>query len=93
MTIRNALRYLALLGATATLSSVTFAARAQESPVLPNLTIKKADPAEKPANPLGPGAKQEIHRPLPASAADIAAKDAANRARDEAEKKKLTPPF
>jgi hypothetical protein len=74
--------------AFAVLPFLTLAAKAQESPELPAPILKKADPKEKGNGTLGPAAKAAIlHGPLPFSDADVAAKTAADRERDEAEKK------
>ena len=79
-------RCLAVLAA-AVLPFLTLAARAQESPEFPAPILKQADPNEKGDGTLGPAAKAAIvHGPLPFSDADVAAKTAADRERDEAEK-------
>ena len=50
-----------------------------------SLTVQEADPARKGDGTLGPAAGAALKQgPLPASAADVAAKDAANGAYDEA---------
>lgn len=91
---RKTMRGVVLLSAAATLSLVTFGARAQESAADQNLTLRPADPTEKADGTLSPAAKAAIeHGPLPASDADVAAKAAANRARDEAEKSSARRPF
>jgi hypothetical protein len=80
-------RCLAVL-AFAVLPFLTLAAKAQESPEFPAPILKQADPNEKGDGTLGSAAKAAIeHGPLPMSEADVAAKAAANRERDEAEKK------
>jgi hypothetical protein len=73
----------------AAFSVLTFAAQAlgQESGSGPGLILREANPNEHGDGTLGPAAKAAIkHGPLPFSDADVAAKAAANRARDEAEK-------
>jgi hypothetical protein len=72
-----------MLGAAATLSLVPFGARAQENAADPSFTVKAADPATKADGTLSPAAKVAIeHGSLPFSDADVAAKAAANRARE-----------
>jgi hypothetical protein len=67
------------------------AARAQESKAFPAPVLKKADPHEKADGTLSPAAKAAIvHGPLPFSDADVAAKAAADRERDEAESSHVT---
>jgi hypothetical protein len=84
---RKPTRCLAMLGAAATLSLVPFGARAQENAADPSFTVKAADPAKKADGTLSPAAKAAIeHGPLPFSDADVAAKVAANRASEAAEK-------
>ncbi|MGH8322852.1 MAG: hypothetical protein ACRETD_03480, partial [Steroidobacteraceae bacterium] len=66
----------------------------QENAAVPSLTIRPADPAEKADGTLSPAAKAAIeHGPLPFSDATAAAKAAANRAREEAEKSGASHPF
>jgi hypothetical protein len=73
--------------AAATISLAPFAARAQGNAAVPGLTLKLADPAEQGDGTLGAAAKAAIeHGPLPFSDADVAAKAAANRASEAAEK-------
>ncbi len=73
--------------AAVTPSFLTFAAQAQGSAVVPSLTVRPADPAEKGDGTLSAAAKAAIkYGPLPFSEATVAAKAAANRARDEVEK-------
>jgi len=75
----------------AAFSFLAFAAHApaQESGSAPSLILREADPNEQADGTLGPAAKAAIeHGPLPFSDADVAAKAAANRARDAAEKSK-----
>ncbi len=92
--LRKTTRCLALLGAAATLSMVAFAAQAQGSAAGSGLTIRPADPTEKGDGTLSPAAAAAIaHGPLPFSNADIAAKAAANRASDKAEKSGARRPF
>ena len=87
-------RWLAVLAAAAVLPFLTLATKAQESPEFPVPILKKADPNERGKGTLGPAAKAAIvHGPLPFSNADVAAKTAADRERDEAEKKRQTAPF
>src|SRR5580704_16874032 len=86
MMIRKTTRCLAVSGAAAALSFAAFAAQAQE--------IKVADPTEKGDGTLSPAAAaMKAHGPLPVSGADVAAKAAANRAREEAEKSGAKRPF
>jgi hypothetical protein len=70
------------------------AARAQEGAAAPDLTLEAADPAKKGDRALAPAdTAAMVHRPLPMSDADVAAKAAANRAREEAEKSGAKRPF
>lgn len=74
-------------GAAAAFSFVAFAAQAQENGAVRGLTIRPADPTEQGDGTMGPAARRaKEHGPLPFSDADVAAKAAANRAREEAEK-------
>lgn len=80
--------------AAGTLSLATFAAKAQESATVPDTTIRAADPNEQGDGTLGAAARAAIeHGPLPMSEATAAAKAAADRARDEAEKSGAQRPF
>jgi hypothetical protein len=81
--------------AAAVLPFVTLAAKAQESAEFPAPILKQADPNEKGDGTLGPAAKAAIvHGPLPFSDADVAAKAAAGRERDEAKQRnRRTAPF
>ena len=91
---RQTALYLYLLGTAATLSFMPFGARAQQSPAAIAPTLQPADSAEKADGTLGPAAEAMIkHGPLPFSDADVAAKTAANRAREEAEQKSTQRPF
>jgi hypothetical protein len=86
MMVRKTTRCLAVSGAAAALSFAAFAAQAQE--------LKAADPTEKGDGTLSPAAAaMKAHGPLPVSGADVAAKAAANRAREEAEKSGAKRPF
>jgi hypothetical protein len=86
MMVRKTTRCLAVSGAAAALSFAAFAAQAQE--------IKVADPTEKGDGTMSPAAAaMKAHGPLPVSGADVAAKAAANRAREEAEKSGAKRPF
>jgi len=92
--VRKTTRCLALFGAAAAVSFIAFGAQAQENSATPSLTLRPADPTEKGDGTLSPAAKAAIeHGPLPFSDADVAAKEAANRARDEAEKSGAKRPF
>jgi hypothetical protein len=92
--VRKTTRWLALLAAAVTPSLLTFAARAQENAAVPRLTVRPADPAEKGNGTLSAAAKAAIkYGPLPFSDATVAAKAAANRARDEVEKSGARRPF
>jgi hypothetical protein len=80
----------------ASCSFLAFAAHAlgQESGSGPGLILREANPNEQGDRTLGPAAREAIkHGPLPFSDADVAAKAAANRARDEAEKTTAPGPF
>lgn len=80
-------RYCLFLCTAAAVPFVETPAIAQEGAAAPGLTIRPASPSEKSDGTLSPAANAAIeHGPLPASAADIAAKAAANRAAAEAEK-------
>ncbi|MDQ6867873.1 MAG: hypothetical protein M3178_05555 [Pseudomonadota bacterium] len=73
-------------GAAAALSFAAFGAQAQE--------IRPANPAEKGDGTMSPAAAAaRRYGPLPFSGADVAAKAAANRARDKAEKSSPRRPF
>jgi hypothetical protein len=87
-------RCLVVSGAAVVLSFVAFVAQAQENAAVPGLTIRPADPAEQGDGTLGAAAKAAIeHGPLPFSDADVAAKAAANRASEAAEKSAAPRPF
>jgi hypothetical protein len=74
-----------LLAAAGTLLFLRNPAQAQQSPPVPHLTFKAADPKEKGDGTLGPAAREAIaHGPLPMSKADVDAKAAANKASAEA---------
>jgi hypothetical protein len=96
-TIHNVMvttRCLVVSGVAVALSFVAFVAQAQENAAVPSLTLRSADPAEKGDGTLSPAAKAAIeHGPLPISDAVAAAKAAANRVRDEAEKSGASRPF
>jgi hypothetical protein len=90
---RQMTRCLAAAGAAAALSFLAFVAQAQESDANHRLTLanhrlilKEADPTEQGDGTLSAAAKAAKRGPLPFSGADVAAKAAANLARDKAEK-------
>jgi len=81
-----ACKTLAIPGVAAAFSFAVFASQAQQSEG-PHVTLKKADPGEQGDGTFGVAAKAAIvHGPLPFSDVDVAAKAAANRSREEAEK-------
>lgn len=78
-----------LLGLTAALGVMLVATRAEENQTTAPLTAEPANPTEQGHTPN----EAVIHRPLPASEADVIAKERANRAHDEtARSGKLPPP-
>ncbi len=80
--------------AAVTPSFLTFAAQAQGSAVVPSLTVRPADPAEKGNGTLSAAAKAAIkYGPLTFSDATVAAKAAANRARERGRKIGRSAPF
>lgn len=84
----------ASFAAAATLSLGTFMAQAQENAADSSLTLMPADPNEQGNGTMGPAARAaKDHGPLPMSEATAAAKAAADRARDEAEKSGAPRPF
>jgi hypothetical protein len=87
-------RYFALMTAFAGLLSFSAVAKAEDSAMGESSFFKKADPSEKADGTLGPAAKAAMeHGPLPFSKATAAAKAAADRASEEAEKKGAQRPF
>jgi hypothetical protein len=83
---RQMTRCLVAAGAAVALSFLAFVAQAQESDANHRLTLKEADPTEQGDGTLSAAAKAAKRGPLPFSGADVAAKAAANLARDKAEK-------
>jgi hypothetical protein len=87
MNRRDMIGWVLVLGSVAGLGFLPVTGQAQESPNEPRLTAKPADPTEQGKIPP----EAVIHRPLPASEADVAAKERANRAHDEAVRSRSLP--
>ena len=89
MKARNTSRWALLFGLTAVQALALVTTRAGERELTSPLTAEPANPTEQGHTPP----EAVIHRPLPASEADVIAKERANSAHDEAVRSgKLPPP-